>query len=84
MGYSIGMRDFGEGIGKYTGRVFAGGILFILLFLLIGLSTLILFVIPVLNIVAAIGIVVAMLLVSVFERMEGGPCLQGPGCCGGL
>ncbi len=66
LGYSIGMRDFGEGIGKYTGRVFAGGILFILLFLLIGLSTLILFVIPVLNIVAAIGIVVAMLLVSVF------------------
>ncbi|HZX45867.1 MAG TPA: hypothetical protein VFF83_01175 [Clostridia bacterium] len=66
LGYSIGMKDFGEGIGKYTGRVFAGGILFILLFLIIALSTLILFVIPVLDIVAAIGMVVVMLLVSVF------------------
>ena len=66
LGHSIGMRDFGEGIGKYTGRVFAGSILFLLLFLLIGLLSLILFVIPVLNLVAVIGMVVAMLLASVF------------------
>lgn len=64
--YSIGMKDFSEGIGKYIGRVFAGGFLFFLLFILIGLSTLILFVIPVLNIVAVIGMVIAMIVVSVF------------------
>jgi hypothetical protein len=66
LGHSIGMRDFGEGIGKFIGRVFAGGILFILLFLIIGMLAFILFVIPVLNIVAVVGMVVAMLVVSVF------------------
>ena len=64
--YSIGMRDFSEGIGKYIGRVFAGGFLFFLLFILIGLSTLILLLFPVLNIVAVIGMVIAMIVVSVF------------------
>ncbi len=66
LGYSVGMEDFREGVRRFTGRVFAGGFIFILLFLLIGLSALVFIAIPLLNILAVVAIVIAMLALNVF------------------
>lgn len=66
LGHTVSMHDFREGISKYIGRVLAGGFLFILLFIAIGITTLIFVAIPLLNVIAVIGVVVLMFAANVF------------------
>ncbi|MBA1335318.1 MAG: hypothetical protein HPY66_0940 [Firmicutes bacterium] len=65
LGYTVGMDDFGEGVRKFVGRVFIGGLMLLLLialmsFLMVGFVT-----IPLLGVLAGIALVIAIFAVNV-------------------
>jgi len=65
-GNSVGMQDFREGVRRFTGRVFVGSVLYLLIILITGFIMVMFFAIPFLNILAIIGAFIVMLGISVF------------------